>query len=335
MNWKCKEKMMFFPKTLTVTGPTATGKTMLAVRLARAFDGEIVSVDSRQVFRGMDLGTGKDLDEYGEIPFHLIDVAEPDADYDLFHFVGQARAVIRAIAERGRLPILCGGSTLYLDALLHGYRFSGAEPDPVLRAELDALPLAALHARLDELAPDFAAGFKDRDNPLRVRRAIENVLAGARPDAEPDFEGILDSTLVLGVYFPRPEVHERIERRLDARLAAGMIDEVRLLHDVRRVSWEKLERFGLEYRWIAEFLQGRLDRQAMRDTLLAKIRQFAKRQDIWFRKMEREGVPIYWVERGNFDTAQVWAAEFLAGRTLPAPRLRISEIFYGARQPRD
>ncbi|MGE4563683.1 MAG: tRNA (adenosine(37)-N6)-dimethylallyltransferase, partial [Victivallaceae bacterium] len=202
-------------KVVAVTGPTATGKTALAVDLARQFNGEIVSVDSRQVYTGMDLGTGKDLAEYGEIPYHLIDLAAPgDEEYHLARFVHDAYLAMAGIIARGRLPILCGGTALYLDALLKGYRLPGGEA-----------PKTETRLRRDRtLAPSF----------------------------EPPFE--LDA-LVLGVYYPRGEVRRRIELRLDARLAAGMIDEVVRLH-AGGVSYEKLEYFGLEYREIARYLRG-------------------------------------------------------------------------------
>ena len=255
-------------KVLAVTGPTATGKTRLAVALAREFDGEIVGVDSRQVYRGMDLGTGKDLADYGEVPYHLIDIAEPDTEYNLYFFLRDAAAAIADIASRGRLPVLCGGSALYLAALLQRYRL-----------ENFTLPFA------------------------------------------------LDA-LTLGVYYPRETVRRRIAERLDARFDAGMIEEVRRLHDARGVSWERLESFGLEYREIARFLQGQTTEAEMRTLLLNSIRQFAKRQDIFFRKMEREGVAIHWLKAGDPAAAAALCRKFLANEPLPPPAFRMLEIHY-------
>ena len=255
-------------KVLAVTGPTATGKTRLAVAIAREFGGEIVSVDSRQVYRGMDLGTGKDLADYGEVPYHLIDVAEPDAEYNLYFFLRDAAAAIGDIAGRGRLPVLCGGSALYMAALLQHYRLENF----TFPFELDAL--------------------------------------------------------TLGVYYPRETVRRRIAERLDARFAAGMTDEVRRLHDERGVSWEKLEAFGLEYREIARFLQGKTKEAEMRTLLLNSIRQFAKRQDIFFRKMEREGVAIHWLKEGDPEAAKKLCREFLAGEPVPPPDFRMLDIRY-------
>ena len=321
--------MSFFPETIVVTGPTATGKTALAVKLAEYFNGEIVSVDSRQVFRHMDIGSGKDLGEYGNVPYHLLDVVDPGEPYDLFTYLEQAKKALQDIAARGKMPLLCGGSTMYLDALLRGYELSGAAPDMELRNLLDQLSLEELNARLDELAPPDLDSFKDRDNALRVRRAIENTLATGKACCVGNDDALLKNSLVLGVYFPRQEVHQRVENRLDSRLAEGMIEEVKNLHEVYGVSWEVLERYGLEYRYVSLYLQGKLDYKSMRDQLLYSIRKFVKRQDIWFRKMERENIDIHWVMRGNFDEARSLVEKFLAHEPLPDSPVKLSETFYG------
>ena len=282
-------------KIIAVTGPTATGKTALAVKLARRFGGEIVSVDSRQVYRHMDLGTGKDLEEYGEVPFHLIDVADPATQvWNLSDFCRCAFAAIGQIRERGRLPILCGGTALYLDALLKGYRLPGGALPP-----------------------------REKGVP---RSSADS--AGV-PSFTPPFE--LDA-LVIGVLFDRAAVRERIEKRLDARLRAGMTDEVKRLHDEFGVSWEKMEFFGLEYREIAAYLQGKCSFEEMRQTLLDRIRQFAKRQDIFFRKIERSGTAIHWCREGREPDPAGLTARFLAGGTLPPPAVRLAEIRYGKRK---
>ena len=278
-------------RVLAITGPTATGKTRLAVELARRFDGEIISVDSRQVYRGMDLGTGKDLEEYAEIPYHLIDIAEPTETYHLARFVRDAFAAVAAITGRGRLPILCGGSAMYLDALLRGYRLPG--------------------------------GARSADAPHH--RTAEDLAQEA--SFTPPFA--LEA-LVLGVYYPRDTVRRRIEERLDRRLECGMIDEIARLHS-EGVSYEKLEFFGLEYREIARYLQGLVSLEEMRTLLLNAIRQFAKRQDVFFRKMEREGTVIHWIPQGDLQEAAQLTQCFLQQKPLPEPRLKISEINYGQR----
>ena len=275
-------------RVLAVTGPTATGKTALAVKLAEKFGGEIVSVDSRQVYRGLDIGSGKDIEEYGNIPCHLIDIADPAAEvYNLARFCADAFAAVKDISDRGKLPVLCGGTALYLLALLAGYRLPGAALPP----RSSGLP----RTRQGEDGEDsFAPPFR------------------------------LDA-LTLGVYYPRAEVRERIRVRLDKRLDAGMLDEGRRLL-AQGVSLEKMEFFGLEYREMARCLAGQCTPLEMRDVLLNKIRQFAKRQDIFFRKMEREGRVIYWLERGDFQAAVSLAARFLAGEALPPPAFRLTEI---------
>lgn len=323
--------MSFFPETIVITGPTATGKTALAVKLAQIFDGEIVSVDSRQLFRHMDIGSGKDLEEYADVPYHLIDIAEPGEVFDLYNYVKLALEAVKDIAARGRLPILCGGSTMYLDALLRGYDLTGAAPDFELRRQLDELPLDELNSKLDELSPPDLADFKDRCNPLRVRRAIENTLATGSANCKQSSGGLLENSLILGVYYPRSEVHHRVAERLDKRLANGMIEEVQALREVYSVPDEVLERYGLEYRYISLYLQGKLEYAAMRDQLLFAIRKFVKRQDIWFRKMERENVCIHWLLRGNADAACDLVKKFLAHESLPEPAIKLSEIFYGPR----
>ena len=275
-------------KVIVVTGPTATGKTSLAVRLAERFNGEIISVDSRQVYRNMDIGTGKDLEEYGNIPYHLIDIADPAVgDYNLWKFCHDAFDAVADISARGKTPVLCGGTALYLEAVLRGFTLPG-----------EALPP------------------REKGVPRSVR---ENSQETGRFKAPFELE-----PLVLGVCFPRLEVRKRIEQRLDARFAAGMVDEIAKLHE-SGVSFERLEFYGLEYREIAAFLQGRATFEEMRNDLLNRIRQFAKRQDIFFRKLEREGIDIHWIERGNFDEAANLVSAFLAGKEIPPVQFRLSE----------
>ena len=282
-------------KIVAVTGPTATGKTALAVALAQRFDAEIISVDSRQVYRFMDLGTGKDLEEYGSVPYHLIDIADPGKDtYNLSQFLNDAFAAIEDITKRGKLPLLCGGTALYLDALLKGYRLPGGK------------------------LPEREKG---------VARSVADY--GAEPSFTPPFE--LDA-LVLGVLFDRNIVRERIEKRLDARFESGMIEEVRNLHEKEGVPYEKLEFFGLEYREIAFYLQGKCSFEEMRQSLLDKIRQFAKRQDIFFRKIERSGQDIFWCREGKEPDPGELVQKFLNGETLPEITFRLADVNYGKKK---
>ncbi len=296
---------------LVVTGPTATGKTTLAVALCRRFNGEVVSVDSRQVYRGLDLGTGKDLAEYGAgadaVPYHLIDVVAPGEQFDLHHFVQQARKAIADIRQRGRLPVLCGGTPLYLTALLRGYALEGGAPDPAVRSRLEALDTPALLAELRACAPPALLERTDTTQRRRIVRAIEIARSGLAVNPPPP----LSNTLVLAPLFTRAEVRERIRVRLEQRLEAGMLDEVARLH-ADGLSWEALDWLGLEYRFIARHLSGALTYDEMHDQLLNHIRQFAKRQDIWFRRLEREGLAIHWLPHGDLQEAERLAQEWLS-----------------------
>ncbi len=277
---------------LVILGPTASGKTRLAVAAARLLDGEIISADSRQVYRGMDLGTGKDLAEYGEIPHHLIDIATPGEEYNLFRFQRDCFAAIAAVGRRKRLPILCGGTGLYLDAMLRGYRLVEVAENPALRAELAALDDVQLAERLLQLRPE-QHNTTDLTDRARLIRAIEIAEGEAAAAAElPPLPEL--RPLVCGLRWERGELRGRIAARLQQRLEAGMIDEVQRLHDAG-TPWEKLEFYGLEYRLIAQFLQGRLRRNDMVQKLRGEISQFAKRQETFFRRMERQGVAIHWL----------------------------------------
>ncbi len=297
---------------LIVTGPTATGKTHLAVALARKFQGEIISADSRQVYRGLDIGTGKDLQEYGSdndrIPAHLLDVVEPGEEFHLFRFVQLARDAIQDIGQRQRLPIIAGGSPLYLRALLDGYELQGPPPDTAYRQQLSTLSEQELIGMLQRQATPALFARTDLTQRRRLIRALEI----ARSGGDGNFPPVgLENTLILAPKYPRPVCHQRIEQRLDERLAHGLPEEVERLHQ-QGLSWEKLEWLGLEYRYLAQYWQGQLTWAEMRQALLARIRQFCKRQDIWFRKMEREGKKIHWLPEGDFTLACRLTEEWLA-----------------------
>ncbi|SEA62138.1 tRNA dimethylallyltransferase [Desulfuromusa kysingii] len=278
---------------IVILGATAGGKTGLAVKAATRFGGEIISADSRQVYRGMDLGTGKDLQEYGAIPYHLIDIAEPGSEYNVFQFQRDCFACIEALWQRQRLPIVCGGTGMYLDAVLRGYRMVAVPPNPQLREELAPFSDDVLREKLLKLKPEQ----HNRTNLVereRLIRAIEIAL-GERSvtkelPAPPEI-----SPLIFGIKWPRDILRKRIAIRLTERFDAGMIDEVQQLHD-SGVPWEKLEFYGLEYRLIAQYLQGKINRNDMGQKLRSAIGQFAKRQDTFFRRMEKNGVNICWLD---------------------------------------
>ncbi len=289
-------------KLMVILGATAGGKTSLAVAAARLYDGEIISADSRQVYRGMDLGTGKDLHEYGDVPYHLIDIIEAGGEYNLYRFQQDAYAAANDILQRGHLPIVCGGTAMYLDAVLRGYRLVEVPEDLQLRAELAGKSDEQLRQRLLGLKPrqHNQTDLLDRG---RLVRAIEIALGEQRADrALPPLPEL--DTLVFGLRWERPVLRQRIARRLDERLEAGMIDEVAQLHR-SGVAWEQLEFYGLEYRLIAQHLQGQLSRNEMVQKLCSAIGNFVKRQETFFRKMEKQGVVIYWLEGAGDPLAEL------------------------------
>jgi len=276
---------------LVILGATAGGKTSLAVRAAEHLGAEIISADSRQVYRGMDLGTGKDLDEYGVIPYHLIDIVEPGTEYNLFNFQQDCFAAIDEISSRGKLPLICGGSAMYLDAVLRGYKLIEVPENPQLRAELALLSDDQLRQRLIELKP-LQHNRTDLDERERLVRALE-IAIGELTSIAPVLPQI--RPIVFGLRWPRDILRQRIALRLQQRFDQGMIDEVQQLH-ADGVPWERLEFYGLEYRLIAQYLQDQLSRDDMQEKLHNAICLFAKRQENFFRRMEKQGVDIHWLD---------------------------------------
>lgn len=278
---------------LTVLGPTASGKTRLAVALARALSGEIISADSRQVFQQMNIGTGKDLHEYGNVSYHLIDILNPGEEFSVFAFQRLFVDAFHDITLRGHLPVLCGGTGLYLDAALRGYRMVDVPENSQLRAELAEKSDVELGCVLRELVPN-QHNSSDLTDRSRTIRAIE--IASHKPSDLQETEAFPDiRPLVIGIRWERTELRRRITERLRQRFADGMIDEVQKLHD-NGVSWERLDYYGLEYRLVGGFLRGELTRNDMFQKLNSAIHDFAKRQETWFRRMERNGVTIHWVD---------------------------------------
>jgi tRNA dimethylallyltransferase len=276
---------------LVVLGPTASGKTSLGVCLAKTLGGEVISADSRQVYRGMDIGTGKDLAEYGDIPHHLIDIVDPGYEFSVFEFQRLFFEVFAAVRERGRIPVLVGGTGMYLQAVLQGYRLVETPPNPALRRKLADLPLPVLAERLKNSTTRIhnTTDLLERD---RLVRAIE--IAEYERDHEPEPLPEL-KPLVLGIRWEREALRQRITARLRERIELGMIEEVERLHQ-EGVPWETLEFYGLEYRFIARHLRGELNRNDMLQKLGSAIHDFAKRQETWFRRMERNGIVIHWLD---------------------------------------
>ena len=278
---------------LVILGVTAGGKTGLAVKVATHFSGEIISADSRQVYRGMELGTGKDLPEYGDIPYHLIDIAEAGDEYNVFQFQHDCFDSIKSIWQRQKLPIICGGTGMYLDAVLSGYHLVSVPENPQLRDKLECYSDSALRQKLLQLKPE-QHNRTDLENRDRLIRAIE--IAMGEREATKDLPPLPElSPLIFGISWPRDVLRKRIADRLQQRFDAGMVDEVQQIYD-SGVSWDRLEFYGLEYRLIAQYLQGKLNENDMVQKLRSAIGQFAKRQETFFRRMEKRGIEIHWLD---------------------------------------
>lgn len=276
---------------IAITGPTATGKTQLGVSLARALDGEIVSADSRQLYRGMDLGTGKDLQDYGEVPYHLIDIAPAGYKYNLYEYVRDARAAIADIESRGRQPILVGGTGLYVETLLKGIDLPEVPRDEALRAALEGKSLEELTEILSSMKE--LHNTTDVNTCQRAIRAIEiQTYYQAHPEAAAATEPHPIDALCILVDIDRDERRRRISERLRRRLDAGMVEEVRHLLDTG-IAAEDLEYYGLEYKYLTLYCTGRMDYDSMKRELEIAIHQFAKRQATWFRGMERRGIRMH------------------------------------------
>ena len=284
------------PELITILGPTATGKTALAAEVAWRIGGEVISADSRQVFRGMDLGTGKDLADYDlhgtHIPYHLIDICDPREEYSAYRFVGDFKRAYDDITARGRQPILCGGTGLYIDAVVRRYRLSDAPIDPAYRATLEPYSDEELTARLASYSP--LHNHTDTETRERLVRALEiQEYAVSHPDDYTQLPPMEHA--VFGMGLAREEVIARIGRRLRRRLDEGMTSEVQRLLD-EGIPSERLMRFGLEYRHVTRYLLKQCTEEEMFRDLYTDIRRFAKRQMTWFRRMERNGVAIHWLD---------------------------------------
>ncbi|MBR2292069.1 MAG: tRNA (adenosine(37)-N6)-dimethylallyltransferase MiaA [Prevotella sp.] len=292
---------------ITILGPTASGKTPVAARLAVEIGGEIISADSRQVYRRMDIGTGKDLADYvvtnqetGEsksVPYHLIDIREPGSKYNLFEYQQDFFDAYQDIRSRGAVPILCGGTGLYIEAVLKGYQLSPVPQNQALRDRLEGLSLPELTQMLMELKAKNGSTMHnttDVDSCQRAIRAIEiETYNAAHPTPKRELPPV--DSLIIGISIDRELRREKITRRLKARLEVGMIDEVKALLD-EGIPAEDLVYYGLEYKFVTEYLTGQTSYDEMFTRLEIAIHQFAKRQMTWFRGMERRGFTIHWID---------------------------------------
>lgn len=277
---------------ITILGPTASGKTKLAVELATRFNGEIISADSRQVYKGMDIGTGKDLEEYGDTPYHLIDIIAPSDEYNLFNFASDFNSAFENIVQQHRLPFLVGGTGMYLDAALSRYKLTIANIDRNTRLNLQKKTEQELITILCELKPKLH-NTTDIQNKDRLIQAIEIAISekeAANSIQWPDFD-----PLILGIHLDRDILKKRVKERLKARFDVGMIEEVRNLRSAG-ISDNRIDNFGLEYRYILKHLTGELNYNDMFQKLNSAIVTFTKQQNKWFKNLQKKGHNIVWLD---------------------------------------
>jgi len=301
---------------ITILGHTAAGKTAFAAHLAHRLGGEIISADSRQVYRGMDIGTGKDYTDYlvedRQVPVHLIDILDAGSEYNVYLFKQDFLRVFTDITEREVLPLMCGGSGLYIESVLRNYKMLNVPINQELRENLARKSYEELEALLKLYGP--LHNITDTVNPKRLIRAIEIAMYQSANN-EPSGRDEELKTLVLGIRYERNHRRQRITRRLEARLKEGMVEEVEALL-AQGVSAEKLDYYGLEYRYVSKYLLNELSYEDMFKMLNTAIHQFAKRQMTYFRGMERRGIPIYWL-RGELGMEEkIGQALELVGKSL-------------------
>ncbi len=287
-------------KLIVILGPTATGKTKLAARLAFEFDGEIISADSRQVYKGMNIGTGKDLDDYvvngKKVPYHLIDILEPEEEYNLYSFKENFLQAYDDILARGKSPFLAGGTGMYLSAIINNYQLKQINFEADEYAKLNSLNFD----ELKNILLTVKSTLHNKTDLVDKERVIKAILVAKA------MENKLNrniSSLIIGINLERSEVKKRITERLKKRLDEGMIDEIKMLVE-NGISFEKLNYFGLEYKFAGMYLKGELSYMAMFQKLNSAIHNFAKRQMTWFRKMEKEGTQIHWIHGNDFGEAK-------------------------------
>lgn len=301
---------------IAIIGPTASGKSDLAIALAKKYDGEIISADSRQVYRGMDIGTGKvnrddaqmskskfqmskkSKEEYLSegIVHHLIDVASPRREYNISHFLRDAKKAITDIEKRGKLPIICGGTHFWIQTLLTGQTLPEVKPDKPLRAKLEKKSAEELFRILEEKDPERAETI-DAKNKYRLVRALEIIKSlGSVPNTKYEIQNTKYNPIIIALNPEKEILRERIRLRLEKRFEEGMIEEVLGLRD-SGISWKRLEGFGLEYRYIARFLQGKISEEEMEGKLFFEIWHYAKRQLSFIRRWGKQGIRIHWIEK--------------------------------------
>ena len=294
-------------KLIVILGPTASGKSALSVKLAKKFNGEIVSADSRQVYKGMDIGTGKiTKKEMGGIPHYLLDVASPKRKFTVAQYQKLALKAINKILKKGKLPILCGGTGFYIQAVIDGIIIPEVKPDWKLRKELELISTEKLFKKLKKLDPNRAKTI-DKNNRRRLIRALEIILKTKKPVPLLKKKPLPYPVLMIGIKKGKEELKSLIKKRLLKRLKKGMVEEIKKLHKLG-VNWQRLEEFGLEYRFISQYLQGKLSYKEMVEKLQKEIEHFAKRQMTWFKKDKR----IHWIK--DYKKAEKLVKEFLKNK---------------------
>jgi len=284
------------PNLIVVTGPTATGKTAFAAQLASKLNGEIISADSRQVYRGMDLATGKDFRDYlvndQNIPHHLVDIVDPGYEYNVFEFQRDFMRIFEDIISREKMPVLCGGTGMYIESVLKGYKLIDVPENSSLRDELNKKNLQELVVKFESYkTPHNITDTKDRN---RLIRAIE-IQEYYKNNPEQAFNFPEIKSIIFGISFDRKIIRERITKRLKERLDAGMENEVKVLLQ-QGLSPDQLKFYGLEYKYLTQYVIGELSYDEMFRLLNTAIHQFAKRQMTWFRRMEKQGFKIHWID---------------------------------------
>ena len=308
---------------VVLLGPTAVGKTAIAVRLADKFGWDVISADSRQVYKGLDLGSGKDLSEYfvngRQIPYHLIDIATLDSEYNVFCFQQDFYRTFNSLKAQGKFAFVAGGTGMDLDSVVRGYNLLTVPENFEQKKELEEKSLEELGAMLLSLKPELH-NKSDLAIKERVVKALQIELFKTSPEGIKARSELLSrpkiEPLVIGTTLNRDELYKNIEIRLRQRIQEGMIDEVENLH--KQYSWERLEKLGLEYRFVSFYLEGKISsKEEMESQLCASIRHFAKRQETWFRGMERKGVKIHWLPRETSKEARYFSAVELIEKYVP------------------
>lgn len=295
-------------KSIVVIGPTASGKSDLAIQLAKKYNGEVISADSRQIHRHLDIGTGKEPGKVtfstqrgkytqkaymiDRVPHYMIDIVHPNTEYNVAKFSARAKKIAADIASRKKLSIICGGTIFWAQSLIEETSFPSVLPNQKLRKKISKKSKEDLLTILKKIDPEYA-GIVDKDNPIRLIRAIEIVTElGKMPKPQ---KSIIDpgKTLILAISHPKDVLHERIEKRMDTWFTNGIFDEIEKAHFEYHVPWSRLENFGLEYKWCTRYVRGQITQSEMRENTIRDLKRYAKRQITWIRRWEKQGAPIY------------------------------------------